>query len=201
MARSSIECTKRRIRAVVVGSSVPEDPRHAENTLDWLLRLKPDADEPLQIAALGHDIERALVAGKVKRADFPDYDMFKAAHARNSAEILRQIMEECGVEQAMASEVCRLVCRHETGGDPCADLIRDADSISFFEVNLPLYYERHSREEALRRCVWGYRRLSERMRQVAQTLSYDNDELNGLLKEAICKASACLQGEVSSSGR
>ncbi len=51
-------------------SSVPEDPRHAENTLDWLLRLKPDADEPLQIATLGHDIERALEAGKVKRATY-----------------------------------------------------------------------------------------------------------------------------------
>jgi hypothetical protein len=78
----------------VAGSSVPEDRRHAENTLDWLLMLKPDADEALQIAALGHDIERALEARKVKRADFPDYDRFKAAHARNSAEILRGISVE-----------------------------------------------------------------------------------------------------------
>jgi hypothetical protein len=143
----SIECTKQRIRAVVAGSSVPEDARHAENTLDWLLRLKPDADEALQIAALGHDIERALEARKVKQADFPDYDSFKAAHARNSAEILKEIMEDCGVPQDLASKVYSLVYRHETGGHPHADLIKDADSISFFEVNLPLYYKRHSRKE------------------------------------------------------
>ena len=84
----SIACTKQKIRVVIAGSKVPEDPRHAENTLDWLLRLKSGADEALQIAALGHDIQRALAARKLKRADFPDYDTFKAAHARNSAEIL-----------------------------------------------------------------------------------------------------------------
>ena len=195
MGTGSIECTKTRIRAVVAGSLVPEDPGHAENTLEWLLKLKPNADEALQIAALGHDIERSLDDRKVKQADFADYDTFKAAHARNSAEILREIMEDCGVPQDLASEVYWLVCRHEAGGDPRADLIKDADSISFFEVNLPLYYNRHSRKEVLQRCVWGYRRLSERMQQVAQTLSYDNAELDALLKEAIRKASACFHGE------
>jgi hypothetical protein len=201
VTKHSIDCTKRRIRAVVTGSTVPEDLRHAENTLDWLLRLKPDADEAIQIAALGHDLERALEARKVKQTDFPDFDDFKAAHARNSAEILRGIMEDCGVPRSMASEVCRLVRRHETGGDPRTDLIKDADSISFFEVNLPLYYMRHSRKEALRRCVWGYRRLSERMRYVVQALSYDNDELNSLLKEGIRMASACPHGEASPNSR
>jgi hypothetical protein len=63
--------------------------------------------------------------------------------------------------------------------------------MSFFEVNLPLYYKRHSRKEVLQRCVWSYRRLSERMQQVAKTLSYDNAELSALLKEAIRKVSAC----------
>ena len=198
MGTNSIECVKQRTRAVVAGSSVPEDARHAENTLDWLLRLKPDADDALQVAALGHDIERAIDARKVKQADFADYDRFKAAHARNSAEILKEIMEDCRVPQDLASEVYWLVCRHETGGDPRADLIKDADSISFFEVNLPLYYKRHSHKEVLQRCVWGYRRLSERMQQVAQTFSYDNAELNALLKEAIRKASACFPVEVSS---
>lgn len=179
----------------MAGSSVPEDPGHADNTLEWLLRLKPYADEALQIAALGHDIERSLEDRKVKRADFADYNTFKAAHARNSAEILSEIMEDCGVPRDLAREVYWLVCRHETGGAPRADLIKDADSISFFEVNLSLYYNRHSRKEVLQRCVWGYRRLSERMQQVAQTFSYDNAELDVLLKEAIRKASTRFHGQ------
>ena len=37
-------------------------------------------------------------------------------------------------------EVSRLVEVHEVGGDPRSDLLKDADSISYFDVNLqPIY--------------------------------------------------------------
>jgi hypothetical protein len=184
----SIECTKQKIRAVIAGSKVPEDSRHAEDTLDWLLRLKPDADETMQIAALGHDIERALEARKVKRADFTDYDAFKAAHARNSAEILKAIMEDCGVPQETAGKVYLLVYRHETGGDPRADLIKNADGISYFHVNMPLYYQRDGWEETKRRCIWGYRRLSTRAKRIIENMAYADEKLAKLLREAIREA-------------
>ena len=63
-----IKRVKKAIEAVVAESSVPEDPLHSKNTLSWLLKLKPDADEALQIAALGHDIERAIERRKVRWA-------------------------------------------------------------------------------------------------------------------------------------
>ncbi|MBW1984644.1 MAG: hypothetical protein JRI53_07985, partial [Deltaproteobacteria bacterium] len=81
----SIDCAKQKIRAVISKSSVPEDPIHAENVLEWILKLKPDADEALQIAALAHDIERSVEGMKIQRSDFNDYNQFKAAHANNSA--------------------------------------------------------------------------------------------------------------------
>ena len=95
----SIDCAKEKIRGVIAGSHVPEDPRHADNTLEWLLRLAPNADDALQLAALAHDIDRALEATKVKRADFNDYDAFKAAHASNGADILRLLLTECAVSR------------------------------------------------------------------------------------------------------
>ncbi|MCH8932999.1 MAG: hypothetical protein IH923_08035, partial [Nitrospinae bacterium] len=79
----SIECAKRKIREVIAGSRVPEDPRHADNTLEWLLKFDPKTDPAMQIAALAHDIDRAVEARKVRRSDFDDYDVFKAAHAKN----------------------------------------------------------------------------------------------------------------------
>ena len=185
---NSIDRTKQRIRVIIKGSQVPEDPDHAENTLEWVLRLKPDAGEALQIAALGHDLDRALERDKVQRTQFDDYDVFKAAHARNSARHLRQIMDDCGVPKSMADEACRLVFRHEVGGDPLSDLLKDADAISYFEVNLPLYFQRHGWAETLRRSVWGYRRLSENMRSEVVCRVYDNPELNKLLKETVRQA-------------
>ena len=161
---NSLERVERRIAEVIAGSTVPEDPEHSRNTLQWLLELDSSADAALRIAALGHDIDRAVEARKVQRADFADYDAFKAAHARNSAAILLEILADCGIEdEALIREVERLVCVHEVGGDPRSDLLRDADSLSYFDVNLPLYYARNGWEETRRRCVWGYRRLSGRV--------------------------------------
>ena len=174
-----------RISEVISGSTVPEDPRHATNTLEWLMRLDPNSDAALQIAALGHDIDRAVSARKVQRVDFDDYDDFKAAHARNSADILREILHECGVsDAALTQEVHHLVCAHEVGGDPRSELLKDADSISYFDVNLPLYFAREGWDETLRRCTWGYLRLSARARSIVAGLKFD-EPLGKLMNESI----------------
>lgn len=185
----SINCAKQKIRAIILKSSVPEDPRHADNVLEWLLKLKPDADEALQIAALAHDIDRADEKRKIQRADFDDYDQFKAVHANNSARILKEILYECQVGQSIIDEACRLVERHEIGGEPRSDLLKDADSISYFEVNMPLYFQREGYEETLNRCIWGYQRLSPKMKEICQNITYSHDLLDNILKEVISKAS------------
>jgi hypothetical protein len=184
-----LERVERRIAEVIAGSTVPEDPGHSFNTLQWLIELAPGADSALRIAALGHDIDRAIEERKVKRADFADYDEFKAAHARNSAGILLEILQECGVEdEALRREVHRLVCRHEVGGDPRSELLKDADGISYFDVNLPHYFERNGREETRRRCAWGYRRLSERAKPIVAGLAHPSQALGQLMAESLALA-------------
>ncbi len=180
---NSIASAKQKIRAIVSKSSVTEDPVHAENVLEWVLKLKPDADEALQIAALAHDIDRAVEKRKILRPDFSDYDAFKAAHAENSARILREILNGCRVEQTIIDEACRLVERHETGGDLCSDLLKDADSISFFEVNMPFYFQREGYDETLKRCIWGYQRLSSKMKVICQKMTYLHHSLVKILQE------------------
>ncbi len=189
----SIDCARQKIRAVIAGSRVPEDPRHADNTLEWLLRLAPDAGEALQLAALAHDIDRTTPE-RVRRKDYPDYDVFKAAHARRGARLLRGILEDCWVESTIVTEACRLVEVHEVGGDPDADLLKDADSISYFDGNLPLYYQREGWAETKRRSLWGYRRLSERARKIVENISYEEEALTRLLREVIYDKSVQLQG-------
>ncbi len=183
----NVDRAKRKIRAVIADSRIPEDPRHADNTLEWLLRLEPDAGDALQLAALAHDIDRAIDGSKVRRADFDDYDAFKAAHARNGAEILRPILNACGVPGDIVDEACRLVEVHEVGGDPRSDLLKDADSISYFDVNLPLYYQREGWAETKRRSLWGYRRLSARARELVNKTCYHDETLMQLLREVIHK--------------
>mgnify|MGYP000551271942 CR=1 FL=1 len=180
----NVDCAKEKIRAGIAGSPVPEDPRHADNTLQWLLHLQPDAGEALQLAALAHDIDRATPE-RVRREDHSDYDAFKAAHAQRGAELLRVILEDCGVESTITKEACRLVEFHEVGGDADADLLKDADSISYFDGNLPLYYQREGWAETKRRSLWGYKRLSARAKKIVENISYEEEVLIRLLREVI----------------
>ena len=183
-AGDPLACAEARIRAAIARSEVPEDPVHADNTLHWLRRLAPDADPALRLAALAHDIERAT-PDRYRREQFADYDAFKAAHAARGARLLRGILDDCGVDPAVAAEACRLVRLHEVGGDPRADLLREADSLSYFEVNLPLYLAREGRAETLRRCRWGVARLTPRGRALLRGLRHGDPALDGLLAEAL----------------
>jgi len=181
----NIDRVKQSIEAIISRSGVPEDPVHSTNTLQWVLRLDPHADQAMQIAALGHDIERAMVGRKIRREDFEYYDRFKAAHARNSVKILGEIMSECGLDEPLIEQVAELVLRHEVGGDERSDLLKDADSLSYFEVNLPHYFTRQGWEETKRRCMWGYRRLSEKVRPWIAEFTFENKDLTALVREVI----------------
>ena len=68
------------------------------------------------------------------------------------------------------------------------DILRDADSISFFHVNLPYYFIRNGAEETKKRCSWGYRRLSEHLQRIASELVYRNKELEVLVRTCISES-------------
>ncbi len=184
----SIADLKREIEQIVRHSFVPEDVAHSQNTLRWLLKLKPDADEALQIAALGHDIERAIVERKVRREDFRSYDEFKQAHALNSAVVLDELMRRCQISEQLAKRVLHLVRHHETGADRDANTLRDADIISFFDVNLPHYFARNSPEETKRRWLWGYKKLPDSLRAIVANFDYRSKKLQSLVRECISSA-------------
>ena len=185
--KNEIDRVIQRIEEIVGKSSIPEDPVHSRNTLEWLLKFKPDADVALRIAARGHDIERAFEYRKVKRRDYVDYDAFKEAHAEKSAKVLAGIMKEFNIHGELIDDVVSLIRRHETGGDPRADLLKYADSVSFFQVNLPLFYARNGVEETRVRCRWGLKRLSSEMETVVKEFEYEDKELSVLLENSIAE--------------
>ncbi len=178
-----METIWKRLHTIIAGSSVPEDLHHAENTLVWLLRLDPRASQASRIAAFAHDIERAIENKKVLRIDYDDFDAFKAAHASNSANILKEILTEYCINSETSAEACSLVSLHETGGNTNADILMNVDSISYFDVNLPLYYQREGLEETKRRSIWGYQRLSKRGKKIVKKLKYTDEMLTRMLRE------------------
>ena len=177
----NLVCLKKGIEKIIKKSLVPEDPFHSKNTLKWLLKLKPDADEALKISALGHDIERAIEERKVKRHDYKSFDQFKDAHALNSAKIMVETMKDCKINQELIEDVYLLVRHHETGGDSRVDVLKNADTISFFDVNLPYYIKRNSLEDTRKRCQWGYNKLPSNLKKIVNEFKYNDKKLKSLV--------------------
>ncbi|OCC14135.1 hypothetical protein DBT_2458 [Dissulfuribacter thermophilus] len=189
----AIQKALKKIRGILAKSKVPEDPIHAEDTLKILLKLCPQADISLQIAALGHDIERAFPRGiKVERQNFSSYDAFKKAHSQNSARLLRAVLLKCNLPNYILKRVYELVLAHEFGGTPDSDLLKDADSLSFFHVNLPLYAKREPKEEVLRRVKWGIERLSPRARSILEEMA----QTDQFLRQFIPKSCTAKGGKI-----
>ncbi len=176
---------KNEILQILSHSAVPEDYEHALNVLKWVNRLKPDADFPLRIASIGHDIERALPEQKVQRMNFPSYDDFKRAHAENSAKIVNEILSRYPIAQDVIERVHYLIANHEFGkeGDLDLTILKDADSLSFFEINLPYYFHREGEKETYFRMQWGYDRMSGRAKRFLKNFSNGEDILNDFLQK------------------
>jgi len=176
---------ERELKEVIKKSEIPEDYPHAKYVKEWVLRLKSDADSALQIAALAHDIERAISNRKILKNNFKDYDSFKKAHSINSAKITLEILNRFPLSKKVKDKVRYLIENHEFGleNDQELSVLMNADSLSFFEVNLPLYFQRHNIDDTLFRMEWGYRRLSERAKKFLKQFKYKNETLNNLLKE------------------
>ena len=177
------------IERIISKSEIPEDSRHSKNTRAWVLRLKPEADIALQIAALGHDIERSMKELKIKRENYIDYNEFKMSHARNSAKVLDDLLSKYDLNEAIRYKVSNLVTHHEFGGNSEENILKDADSISYFDVNLPFYFQRNSKGETAFRIMWGYQRLSDEAKSIVRNFSYDNIELETLFRDAMCEVS------------
>jgi len=114
--------------------------RHLQRTVYWVEQLRPDADEALRCAAVAHDIERAF-----KKVDTEDLirsspqgyrdEYFLKIHQEESAKTIAEFLRGQGVESEFITRVIHLVSRHEIGGDDDQNILKDADSMSFFENN------------------------------------------------------------------
>lgn len=113
---------------------------HLRRARDWLLVLDPEASEALRLAALTHDIERHFPGGPVEdlRNAPEDNVEYRRAHAERSAGFVGEWLRAKAADDALVGEVERLIRLHEFGGDPDADLLQAADSLSFLEVNIDL---------------------------------------------------------------
>lgn len=141
---------------------------HAKSTLKFLLMLKPNADLALRIAALAHDVERAF-DDRIVKGPNETYGHFKQRHAKNSAKHIAAFLAKEGADKNLVKKVKALVEKHEVGGSKEANVLKDADSLSFFKTNLGIYVKNRPRETVKNKIKYMYGRLtSKKAKQLAK---------------------------------
>ena len=144
-------------------------PLHLTRTVDWLLKLEPLADEALLTAGVTHDIERAFREEAVYEKMFLSENAFRDEafldyHQQRSAGIIDKFLASITCPVDLRSKVKHLIAHHETGGDPESNLLKDADSLSFFQTNVDLFVtvkvRESSPEKVKRKFDWMFERIS-----------------------------------------
>ncbi len=145
-------------------------PLHLVRTVDWILKLEPQADEALLIAGVTHDIERAFREDLVYQKMFSSENAFQDRafldyHQQRSAKIIAEFLKTLNCPTPLCDKVYHLVAHHETGGDPETDLLKDADSLSFFQTNVDLFVTVKTRESSPEKVKskfdWMFARISD----------------------------------------
>ncbi len=105
-----------------------------------MVRLDPDAPEPLLFAALTHDMERHFPGGTQpdKANGLWDDVEYNTRHMQRSATIVADWLRSQGAPEEFVQQVTAPILEHEFGGSPQGDLIQAADSLSFLEVDADL---------------------------------------------------------------
>lgn len=152
--------------------------KHLIRTAYWIKELEPNADDEIVIAALGHDIERAFRSAegfeKINKSSKGMRDEeFLTEHQKVGGELMEKFLLENGATKDFASKVKGLIEKHEVGGTEEQNLLKDADSLSFFENNVDHFLsdkvKANGTEKVRDKFRWMFERItSEKAKEIAK---------------------------------
>lgn len=173
---------KSEIADIFSKAEIKEEGLHSIDTFRWVKEIDADASECLQIAALAHDIDRGI-GPRIRREVNETYDDYKRRHAKRSAQLIAELMSKFGYSEDPIEKTSFLVEKHEVGGDKETDILKDADSISFFSCNIEWYYKNKGVEETKREILYKYERATPKARQMIKSIKIRNKELQEMCKD------------------
>jgi hypothetical protein len=137
-----------------------KDP-HFVRALHWALQIDPDAVLEVQIAAYAHDVERALY--EYNWGAFLMDEKVLKDHQENGARAIHDFLIKEGSDPDFAARVKAIIEKHEVGGTYEQNIVKDADSISYFETNAlkhVAWAEKFSAKEVRAKFDWMWDRMT-----------------------------------------
>ena len=156
----------------------PRELLYAQRLTDWVLKLRPDASEPLRLAARCQHIRRwesprenhpATRAGYLKwRADL------KKFHAEKSGAVLR----ETGYDEETVRRVQDLNLKKDFPADAEGRVLEDALCLVFLEFQFAALAAKSDDEKMINALRKSWEKMTEAARAEALKLNYGDREKN-----------------------
>jgi hypothetical protein len=167
---------------LIEGIQRPRELIYAQWLTDWVLKLSPEASEPLRLAARSQHICR----WKIPRSNYPmtraGYLQWRATlkkfHAQKAGEILREV----GYPEDMVARVQALNLKKDFPNEPESRVLEDALCLVFLEHQLTDLANKTSEDKVITALQKSWQKMTPVAREIAKTLSYPEREVSFLQK-------------------
>jgi Domain of unknown function (DUF4202) len=171
----------------VEGVAHPHELLYAKRLTDWVLRLCPEASEPLLLAARCQHICRWVIPRSMYEMTRSGYLRWrtdlKQFHARKSAEILREV----GYDDATIARVSDLNLKKQFGRDPDCQILEDALCLVTLQYQLSDLVAKTEPAKMMGILQKTWKKMSKPARDYALALPFSETEKR-LIEQALGEA-------------
>jgi hypothetical protein len=168
----------------VEGSAVPRELLYSQRLTDWVLRLEPNASEPLRLAARSQHIAR----WKIPRNSYPEgragylkwRNDLKSFHADLTSDILRR----AGYDDGTISRVRALNLKEGLSTDLEAQTVEDALCLVFLQYQFSDLAAKLAPEKVVTALRKSWNKMSDNARRTALELPF-NERESAFLQQAL----------------
>jgi len=169
---------------LVDGQALPREVAYARWLTDWVLKLAPDASEPLRLAARCQHLCRWLVPRQsypMTRAGYLQWrEGLKKFHAQKAGEILREV----GYPQDIIARVQALNLKRDLLKDPETQVLEDALCLVFLEHQFSELADKTAEDKMINAVQKTWAKMSPKAREIAKTVPYPERE-RALVEKAL----------------
>ena len=155
---------------LVDGVAQPRELVYAKRMTARLDRYRPDASEPVRLAARCQHIRRWVSP----RADYPDgragYRQWRTELARFHASTAAAILDQVGYDAAVIARIESLLRKEQLKADPDVQLLEDVICLVFLDHYLADFASKHEEARLLDVLAKTWRKMSEDGRVAALEL-------------------------------
>lgn len=154
------------------GAAYPKELLYGQRMSDWLKRLRPEADELLQIAARAQHIRRWEIPRDSYPATREGYLRWRSFLYGFHGEKAAALMADAGYDAAAGERVKAILSKRGMKADSDVQLIEDVACLVFLEFYFPAFAATQDEAKLIPIVRKTWNKMSEEARQVALTLSF-----------------------------